>query len=163
MLVTSFAAPCRLFSDNLTDPLTPHRFSLGSGVYDARTKQVHVHFGRTDAAVAAYERAIVLLERRSRSSERIWTKEVRLELSRIFLRRGDFERSRMHTQWAVSHFPEDIDVVLHQGVRFHARGDVSRAQERFGFSATTSLSEGLAQTLAWYRAQPGLSDSTEAP
>jgi len=29
--------------------------------------------------------------------------------------------------------------------------DVSRAKERFGFSATTSLDEGLAQTIAWYR------------
>ncbi|APR85034.1 GDP-fucose synthetase [Minicystis rosea] len=29
--------------------------------------------------------------------------------------------------------------------------DVSRAKERFGFTATTSLDEGLAQTIAWYR------------
>jgi GDP-L-fucose synthase len=29
--------------------------------------------------------------------------------------------------------------------------DVSRAKERFGFSAKTSLDEGLARTLAWYR------------
>jgi GDP-L-fucose synthase len=29
--------------------------------------------------------------------------------------------------------------------------DVSRAKERFGFSATTSLDDGLAQTIAWYR------------
>lgn len=29
--------------------------------------------------------------------------------------------------------------------------DVSRARERFGFTATTSLGEGLAQTIAWYR------------
>jgi GDP-L-fucose synthase len=30
--------------------------------------------------------------------------------------------------------------------------DVSRARERFGFVATTSLDEGLARTVAWYRA-----------
>jgi GDP-L-fucose synthase len=30
--------------------------------------------------------------------------------------------------------------------------DVSRARERFGFVATTSLDDGLAQTIAWYRA-----------
>src|SRR4029077_19530410 len=30
--------------------------------------------------------------------------------------------------------------------------DVSRARERFGFVATTSLDEGLAKTIAWYRA-----------
>jgi GDP-L-fucose synthase len=29
--------------------------------------------------------------------------------------------------------------------------DVSRAKERFGFTATTSLDEGLAKTIAWYR------------
>jgi GDP-L-fucose synthase len=29
--------------------------------------------------------------------------------------------------------------------------DVSRARERFGFVATTSLDEGLARTIAWYR------------
>lgn len=29
--------------------------------------------------------------------------------------------------------------------------DVSRAKERFGFTATTSLDEGLARTIAWYR------------
>jgi GDP-L-fucose synthase len=29
--------------------------------------------------------------------------------------------------------------------------DVSRAKERFGFAATTSLDEGLARTIAWYR------------
>lgn len=29
--------------------------------------------------------------------------------------------------------------------------DVSRAKERFGFSATMSLDEGLAKTIAWYR------------
>ena len=29
--------------------------------------------------------------------------------------------------------------------------DVSRARERFGFEATTSLDEGLARTIAWYR------------
>lgn len=29
--------------------------------------------------------------------------------------------------------------------------DVSRAKERFGFTAKTSLDEGLAQTIAWYR------------
>ena len=29
--------------------------------------------------------------------------------------------------------------------------DVSRARERFGFAATTSLDEGLARTIAWYR------------
>ena len=29
--------------------------------------------------------------------------------------------------------------------------DVSRARERFGFSATTSLDDGLARTIAWYR------------
>lgn len=36
-------------SDNLTDPLTPYRLDLGSGVYDANTKQVHIHFGETTA------------------------------------------------------------------------------------------------------------------
>ena len=30
--------------------------------------------------------------------------------------------------------------------------DISRALERFGFEATTSLSDGLARTVAWYRA-----------
>ena len=29
--------------------------------------------------------------------------------------------------------------------------DVSRARERFGFAATTSLDEGLGRTIAWYR------------
>jgi GDP-L-fucose synthase len=29
--------------------------------------------------------------------------------------------------------------------------DVSRARERFGFVASTSLDEGLARTIAWYR------------
>ena len=29
--------------------------------------------------------------------------------------------------------------------------DVSRAKERFGFQATTTLDDGLAQTIAWYR------------
>ena len=33
--------------------------------------------------------------------------------------------------------------------------DVSRAKERFGFSASTSLDEGLASTIAWYRAHRG--------
>lgn len=33
--------------------------------------------------------------------------------------------------------------------------DVSRAQERFGFSASTSLDEGLARTIAWYREHRG--------
>jgi GDP-L-fucose synthase len=32
--------------------------------------------------------------------------------------------------------------------------DVSRARDRFGFVATTSLDEGLARTIAWYRANP---------
>ena len=36
-------------SDNLTDPLTPSRLDLGSGVYDANTKHVHIHFGETTA------------------------------------------------------------------------------------------------------------------
>jgi GDP-L-fucose synthase len=31
--------------------------------------------------------------------------------------------------------------------------DVSRAKERFGFSASTKLEEGLSETVAWYRAQ----------
>jgi GDP-L-fucose synthase len=31
--------------------------------------------------------------------------------------------------------------------------DVSRAKERFGFSASTTLDEGLEETVAWYRAQ----------
>jgi len=30
--------------------------------------------------------------------------------------------------------------------------DVSRARERFGFEAKISLDEGLARTIAWYRA-----------
>ena len=29
--------------------------------------------------------------------------------------------------------------------------DVSRARELFGFTARTSLRDGLAQTIAWYR------------
>lgn len=33
--------------------------------------------------------------------------------------------------------------------------DVSRARERFGFSARTSLDEGLARTIAWYREHRG--------
>src|SRR5262249_59908114 len=33
--------------------------------------------------------------------------------------------------------------------------DVSRAKELFGFQATTSLSEGLDKTLAWYLAAAG--------
>ncbi|HEY8703633.1 MAG TPA: NAD-dependent epimerase/dehydratase family protein, partial [Gaiellaceae bacterium] len=32
--------------------------------------------------------------------------------------------------------------------------DVTRAEERFGFRAHTSLREGLWQTIAWYRASP---------
>lgn len=36
-------------SDNLTDPLTPHRLDLGSGVYDKTTKQVHIHYTETTA------------------------------------------------------------------------------------------------------------------
>jgi GDP-L-fucose synthase len=30
------------------------------------------------------------------------------------------------------------------------RLDVSRARERFGFTATTTLADGLAKTVAWY-------------
>jgi GDP-L-fucose synthase len=33
--------------------------------------------------------------------------------------------------------------------------DVSRAQERFGFAATTSFETGLEKTIAWYRQQSG--------
>ncbi len=33
--------------------------------------------------------------------------------------------------------------------------DVSRATERFGFTATTSLEDGLARTIAWYREHQG--------
>ena len=33
--------------DNLSNPLTPHRLDLGSGVYDARTQQIFLHFGET--------------------------------------------------------------------------------------------------------------------
>jgi GDP-L-fucose synthase len=33
--------------------------------------------------------------------------------------------------------------------------DVSRAKERFGFAASTSLDDGLARTLAWYREHRG--------
>jgi len=32
--------------------------------------------------------------------------------------------------------------------------DVTRAQERFGFTAETSFADGLQQTVAWYRANP---------
>jgi nucleoside-diphosphate-sugar epimerase len=32
---------------------------------------------------------------------------------------------------------------------------VSRARERFGFSASTLLDEGLARTIAWYRENRG--------
>ncbi len=32
--------------------------------------------------------------------------------------------------------------------------DVTRAQERFGFTAETSFADGLKQTVAWYRANP---------
>jgi GDP-L-fucose synthase len=35
------------------------------------------------------------------------------------------------------------------------RLDVSRATERFGFTATTTLDDGLANTVAWYRKQHG--------
>jgi GDP-L-fucose synthase len=40
--------------------------------------------------------------------------------------------------------------------------DVSRARERFGFVATTSLDEGLARTIAWYREHRGAILAREA-
>jgi nucleoside-diphosphate-sugar epimerase len=33
--------------------------------------------------------------------------------------------------------------------------DVTRAKQRFGFTAQTSLDDGLARTVAWYREQRG--------
>jgi GDP-L-fucose synthase len=32
--------------------------------------------------------------------------------------------------------------------------DVSRAKERFGFEAEVSFADGMARTVAWYRANP---------
>jgi GDP-L-fucose synthase len=40
--------------------------------------------------------------------------------------------------------------------------DVSRAKERFGFAATTSLEAGLAKTIAWYRENRGALLAREA-
>lgn len=40
--------------------------------------------------------------------------------------------------------------------------DVSRAKERFGFSAQVGLDEGLTTTIDWYRSQPAGSSSTSA-
>src|SRR5262249_26339855 len=40
--------------------------------------------------------------------------------------------------------------------------DVSRARELFGFEATTSLSEGLERTIAWYLASRGQRQQSQA-
>ena len=34
-------------SDDLSNRMTPHRLDLGSGVYDAASKMVHIHYGET--------------------------------------------------------------------------------------------------------------------
>ena len=40
--------------------------------------------------------------------------------------------------------------------------DTSRAEQEFGFKASTTLREGLAQTIAWYRAGADVPESPAA-